>query len=68
MTIAPQGRDHHGEQSQWGEHEPLGSVAVAQAMTDLIPDARLEVLPGAHAPWLGDPARAAAVVTDFVTR
>ncbi len=52
----------------WGEHEPLGSVAVAQAMTDLIPDARLEVLPGGHAPWLGDPARAAAVVTDFVLR
>ena len=52
----------------WGEHEPLGGVAVAQALTDLIPNARLDVLPGGHAPWLGHPAQAAAVVTDFVHR
>ena len=50
----------------WGDHEPLGSVADARAMSDLIPDSRLEVLPGGHAPWLGHPDRAAAVVTGFV--
>jgi pimeloyl-ACP methyl ester carboxylesterase len=50
----------------WGECEPLGSVAVAQQVTDLIPDGRLAVLPGGHAPWLGEPARTAAAVANFV--
>jgi pimeloyl-ACP methyl ester carboxylesterase len=50
----------------WGEQEPLGSVSVAQAVTELIPHARLEVLPTGHAPWLGQPAQTAATVVDFV--
>jgi pimeloyl-ACP methyl ester carboxylesterase len=33
----------------WGEYEPLGGVSVAQSLTDLIPDARLEVLPTGQA-------------------
>jgi pimeloyl-ACP methyl ester carboxylesterase len=50
----------------WGEQDPLGSVSVAQAVTELIPHARLEVLPTGHAPWLGQPAQTAATVVDFV--
>lgn len=50
----------------WGEHERLGSADVARAATELIPYARLEVLPTGHAPWLGQPAQTAAAVTDFV--
>jgi pimeloyl-ACP methyl ester carboxylesterase len=50
----------------WGERDPLGGVPVAQAVTGLIPRARLEVLPGGHAPWLGQPARTATAVVDFV--
>jgi pimeloyl-ACP methyl ester carboxylesterase len=50
----------------WGEYEPLGGVAVAQSVTDLIPDARLEVLPTGHGPWLGQPTRTAATVLEFV--
>ena len=50
----------------WGEHEPLGRVSVAQALTELIPRARLEVLPTGHAPWLGQPARTAGAVVEFV--
>lgn len=50
----------------WGEHEPLGSISVAQSSAELIPQARLEVLTGGHAPWLGQPAEAATVVADFV--
>ena len=50
----------------WGEHEPLGTASVAQTLTELIPDSRLEVLPAGHAPWLGRPAQTAAAVTDFV--
>lgn len=50
----------------WGEQDPLGSVSVAQAVTDLIPDARLEVMSTGHMPWLGQPAQTAAKVVDFV--
>lgn len=50
----------------WGEREPLGSVSVAQAVTELIPRARLQVLPTGHGPWLGLPAQTAATVADFV--
>jgi pimeloyl-ACP methyl ester carboxylesterase len=50
----------------WGQHDPLGSVSVAQAVTDLIPHARLAVLPTGHGPWLGRPTRTAATVADFV--
>jgi pimeloyl-ACP methyl ester carboxylesterase len=50
----------------WGEREPLGSVSVAQAVTELIPRARLQVLPTGHGPWLGQPAQTAATVVDFV--
>lgn len=50
----------------WGEQEPLGSVSVAQAVTNLLPHSRLQVLTAGHAPWLGQPARTAAAVMDFV--
>jgi pimeloyl-ACP methyl ester carboxylesterase len=50
----------------WGERDPLGGVAVARAITDLIPNARLEVLPTGHGPWLGEPVRTAAAIVDFV--
>lgn len=50
----------------WGEHEPLGDVSVARSFTELIPHARLQVLSGGHAPWLGQPAEAASAIADFV--
>jgi pimeloyl-ACP methyl ester carboxylesterase len=50
----------------WGEHERLGSGSVARAATELIPDARLELLPTGHAPWLGQPGRTAAAILDFI--
>ncbi len=50
----------------WGEQEPLGSVPVAETVTELIPHARLEVLPTGHGPWLGQPVQTAATVVDFV--
>ena len=49
----------------WGEQDPLGTVSVVQAVTKLIPHARLKALPTGHAPWLG-PAQTAATVADFV--
>jgi pimeloyl-ACP methyl ester carboxylesterase len=50
----------------WGEQDPVGSIPVARAATELIPDARLEVLATGHGPWLGRPAQTAATVMDFV--
>jgi pimeloyl-ACP methyl ester carboxylesterase len=50
----------------WGKREPLGDASVAQAVAELIPRARLEVLAGGHGPWLGQPAQTAAAIADFV--
>ena len=50
----------------WGERDPVGSIPVARAVTELIPDARLEVLPTGHGPWLGQPARTAATVLELM--
>jgi pimeloyl-ACP methyl ester carboxylesterase len=49
----------------WGERDPVGSIPVARAVAELIPDGRLAVLPTGHGPWLGLPTRTAAAVTDF---
>jgi pimeloyl-ACP methyl ester carboxylesterase len=50
----------------WGDHDPVVSVADARAAADLIPDARLEVLPAGHVPWLGNPERVAELLEDFI--
>lgn len=52
----------------WGDREPLGELAVARAVTELIPAAQLAVLPGGHAPWLGYPRQTATVVAEFLTQ
>jgi pimeloyl-ACP methyl ester carboxylesterase len=49
----------------WGERDPVGSIPVARAVTELIPHGQLEVLPTGHGPWLGQPTRTAAAVADF---
>lgn len=49
----------------WGEHDPVGSVAAAEAVTELIPDARLVTVPGGHAPWLGHAESVAAPIAEF---
>src|SRR6266545_1627097 len=50
----------------WGDHEPVGAIKVAEATVELIPNARLEVLPAGHGPWLGNPDRTAELVSKFV--
>jgi len=50
-----------------GEHDPLMPLQAAQWLADTLPNARLEVLPNAaHAPFLSDPARCAALISDFL--
>jgi pimeloyl-ACP methyl ester carboxylesterase len=51
----------------WGERETLGDVSVGQALAACIPQARLEVPPTGHVPWLGRPAETAALVESVVT-
>jgi pimeloyl-ACP methyl ester carboxylesterase len=50
----------------WGDHDPVGSVDVAQVVAGLIPLAGLEVLPAGHVPQLGQAERVAALVSGFV--
>ena len=49
----------------WGDHDPVVSVADAQAAAELIPDARLEVVPAGHVPHLGHPDRVAELLEEF---
>ena len=49
-----------------GDHDPVVAVADARAAADLIPDARLEVFPAGHVPQLGQPARVADLLEDFI--
>ena len=50
----------------WGDDDPVGSVEVARETARHIPEARLEVLPGGHVPYLGNPLRAAELLAEFV--
>ena len=50
----------------WGDHDPVGTVETAKAAASLIPGARLELLPGGHVPYLGNPERAAELVSSFI--
>jgi pimeloyl-ACP methyl ester carboxylesterase len=49
----------------WGDHDPVVSVTDARAAADLIPEARLVVLPAGHVPQLGNPERVAALMEEF---
>lgn len=49
----------------WGDRDPVVSLTDARAAAGLIPDARLEVLPGGHVPQLGHPERVAALLEAF---
>ncbi|WP_025915891.1 alpha/beta fold hydrolase [Herminiimonas sp. CN] len=50
-----------------GAHDPLMPLAAAEWLAAALPQARLEVLPdAAHAPFLSDPARCAALIADFI--
>ena len=49
----------------WGTEDPMGGAEVAEAFVAQLPDATLELVPGAgHAPWVDEPDRTA----DFVRR
>ena len=49
----------------WGDRDPVGAVEAARAAAELIPDARLEILPGGHVPQLGNPERVSELLSEF---
>ena len=50
----------------WGDHDPVGTVDVAQAVASLIPDAQLDGVAAGHAVWLADPKRISGLLCAFV--
>jgi len=51
----------------WGEGDPFGSAAVAEAFASKVPNAELEMMPDAgHAVWIDDPRHVARVVRDHL--
>jgi pimeloyl-ACP methyl ester carboxylesterase len=50
----------------WGQDDVYGGPAIGQRAAELIPQARLDVMPGNHAPFLDDPERCAALIRDAV--
>jgi pimeloyl-ACP methyl ester carboxylesterase len=51
----------------WGQLEDgmVMSIAEARKKAALIPNARFEVVPGGHLPWLDDPQGCANLISDF---
>jgi pimeloyl-[acyl-carrier protein] methyl ester esterase len=45
-----------------GDADAYGAPAIGERAVALLPDARLDVLPGGHAPFLDDPARCAQAI------
>jgi 2-hydroxy-6-oxonona-2,4-dienedioate hydrolase len=52
----------------WGDEDPYGGPEIGRRASALIPDARLEVIPGRHAPFLDDPKRCGALIDGLVRR
>ena len=58
---------HHPVAFSWGDADPFGGSAVAQAFAAGFPNATLEILPDTgHAPWMDDPDGAASLVRAHV--
>jgi pimeloyl-ACP methyl ester carboxylesterase len=50
----------------WGDRDPLGGADAARTTATTFPQARLELLPAGHAPWLGHPDQIAGLVNAFI--
>jgi pimeloyl-ACP methyl ester carboxylesterase len=50
----------------WGDEDPYGGPEIGRRACAMMPDARLEVIPGRHAPFLDDPQRCGALIDDLV--
>jgi len=48
----------------WGDGDVYGGPEIGRCAVAVMPDARLEVIPGGHVPFLDDPQRCAALIRD----
>jgi pimeloyl-ACP methyl ester carboxylesterase len=48
----------------WGDGDIYGGPEIGRRAVAVMPDARLEIVPGGHAPFLDDPPRCAALIED----
>ena len=49
----------------WGDEDIYGSPDIGRRAVERMPDARLETMPGNHAPFLDDPERCGRLIADF---
>jgi 2-hydroxy-6-oxonona-2,4-dienedioate hydrolase len=52
----------------WGDEDPYGVPEIGQRACEILPDARLEIIPGRHAPFLDDAARCGALIDELIRR
>ncbi|MGZ6652090.1 MAG: alpha/beta fold hydrolase [Solirubrobacteraceae bacterium] len=52
----------------WGDKDPYGEPEIGKRAAALIPDARLEVIAGRHAPFLDDPQHCGALINELLDR
>lgn len=51
----------------WGNDDPFGPVPVARRVAELLPDARLDLVRGGHAPWIERAEEIGALAVDFLS-
>lgn len=52
----------------WGDRDPYGGPDIGRRAAALIPNARLEVIEGRHAPFLDDPPHCGALICELLGR
>jgi pimeloyl-ACP methyl ester carboxylesterase len=52
----------------WGDEDPYGGPEIGERACALLPDGRLEVIPGRHAPFLDDPERCGGLIEELLRR
>jgi pimeloyl-ACP methyl ester carboxylesterase len=50
----------------WGDEDPYGRPEIGHRAGTRIPEARLEVVPGRHAPFLDDPERCGTLINELL--
>jgi pimeloyl-ACP methyl ester carboxylesterase len=50
----------------WGDRDVIGRPTLAHRALRLLPAAKLDVIPGGHAPWFDDPAGCARSISCFL--
>ncbi|MBI2873360.1 MAG: alpha/beta hydrolase [Chloroflexi bacterium] len=52
----------------WGDNDAFGKPEVGRRAVQVMPKAKLEVVPGGHLPWLDEPKRVGELVSGFLSQ